>query len=85
MYLKHDRSVVAKKVEKLCEFFPEGIALEKAQHKINSAMDRLRNMTIASMEQEDGSYDIKVWLEQVSNRIAVVDAIKNGGMMDLRE
>ena len=85
VYLKHDKSVVAKKVERLCEFLPEGIALEKAQHKINSAMDRLRNMTITSMEQEDGSYDLKVLLEQVSNRIAVVDAIKNGGMMDLRE
>jgi hypothetical protein len=61
--LKHDKSVVAKKVERLCEFLPEGIALEKAQHKINSAMYRLRNMTITSMEQEDGSYDIKVLLE----------------------
>jgi hypothetical protein len=85
VYLKHDKSVVAKKVERLCEFLPEGIALEKAQHKINSAMDRLRNMTITAMEREDGSYDIKLLLEQVSNRIAVVDAIKSGGMADMRD
>ena len=78
VYLKHDRSVVAKKVEKLCAFLPEGIALEKAQHNINSAMDRLRIMTISSMEQEDGSFDIKVLLELVSNRIAVIEAHGSG-------
>ena len=85
VYLKHDRSVVVKKVERLCEFLPEGIALEKAQHKINSPMDRLRNMPITSMEQEDGSYDIKVLLEQVSNRIAVIEANKGGCSADMRD
>ena len=59
VYLKHDRSVVTKKIEKLCEFLPEGIALEKAHHKIKSAMGRLRNMTRSSMEQEDGTFDLK--------------------------
>ena len=78
VYLKHDRSVVAKKVEKLCEFLPEGIALEKAQHKINSAMDRLRIVTVSSMEQEDGTFDIKGLLELVSNRIAVIEAHGSG-------
>ena len=74
VYLKHDKSVVAKNIEKLCEFLPEGIALEKAQHKINSAMDRLRNMTMTAMEQEDGTVNIKGLLELVSNRIAVIEA-----------
>ena len=74
VYLKHEKTVVTKKIEKLCEFLPEGIALEKAQHNINSAMDRLRIMTISAMEQEDGSFDIKVLLESVSNRIAVIEA-----------
>ena len=74
VYLKHDKSVVAKKIEKLCEFLPEGIALEKAQHKINSAMDRLRNLTMTAMEQEDGTVNIKGLLELVSNRIAVIEA-----------
>ena len=74
VYLKHDKSVVAKKIEKLCEFLPEGIALEKAQHKINSAMDRLRNMTMTAMEEEDGTVNIKGLLELVSNRIAVIEA-----------
>ena len=50
-----------------------GIALEKAQHQINSAMGRLRIMTMSSMEQEDGTFDIKVLLELVSNRIAVIE------------
>ena len=85
VYLKHDKSVVVKKVERLCEFLPEGIALEKAQHKINSAMDRLRNMTITSMEKEYGSYDIKLLSEQVSNRISVVYAIKGGGMSTMHD
>ena len=78
VYLKHDRTVVAKKIEKLCEFLPEGIALEKALQNINSAMDRLRIMTISSMEQEDGTFDIKFLLELVSNRIAVIEAHGSG-------
>ena len=78
VYLKHDKTVVTKKIEKLCEFLPEGIALEKAQHKINSAMDRLRIMTISSMEQEYVTFDIKVLLELVSNRIAIIEAQGKG-------
>ena len=78
VYLKHDRTVALKNIEKLCEFLPEAVALEKAQHNINSAMDRLRIMTISSMEQEDGLFDIKVLLESVSNRIAVIEAHQSG-------
>ena len=48
--------------------------MEKAQHKINSAMSRLRGMTMTAMEQEDGTVNIKGLLELVSNRIAVIEA-----------
>ena len=78
VYLKHDKTVVTKKIEKLCDFLPEGIALEKAQHNINSAMDHLRIRTIYSMEQEYGTFDIKVLLELVSNRVAVIEAHGKG-------
>jgi len=78
LYLKHDRTVALKKIEKLCEFLPEGISLENAHHNINSAMDRLRIMTVYSMEQEDGTFDIKFLLELVSNRIAIIEAQGKG-------
>ena len=89
VYLKHDRTVATMKVEKFCDSLPEGIALDKAQRMINSAMDRLRIMTVTSMEQEDGTFDLKSLLELVSNRIAGADAIKGSNSttaaVDVRE
>ena len=75
-YLKHDKTVAAKKAEKLCEYFTEFESLEKTQHKLNSAIGRFREMTLGALEGEDGAIDIKNLIERVSNRVAVREAMR---------
>ena len=58
----------------MCEYFVQHAPLERAQHKVNSAIDRLRVLTVAAVEDDEGDFDIKALVEKVSNRIAVLEA-----------
>ena len=73
-YIKHDKTTSNKKAEKLCEFFEVYDALEKTQHKINSAMDRIQTLTVTALENDEGVFDMKALLESVSNQIAINNA-----------
>ena len=73
-YLKHDRTPNAKKANSICEFFAEYAALEATQHKINSAVERLRTMTTSALEDDEGDIDIKDLIEKVSNEKAIRNA-----------
>lgn len=70
----YDRTPAGKKAESLCELFEDYHSLVSIQHKVASAIERFRSLTVAALEDEDGKFDTKGFVEMVSNRIAVKEA-----------
>ena len=70
-YLKKDKSASQKKAEKLHEYLDEFGVLQSLQHKLNSALHRLKDLTMDAIEDEDGKFDNKGFAERISVIIAL--------------